>query len=148
MIQQPPVHWEHERLILVVLHKLQRRQIGQSPQCGARAGAGRASSPARSASSRTRTWCASTEPRLAAQEVLAEELLDALALPLLAGSEEGLHHLFLRLLAEAELAVRDKLFATIMGDAVERVVRVVLVEPVKRLFVIKRVTRGLFGVAI
>lgn len=71
------------------------------------------------------------EPEVRVEEVLAKPLVDAHVLHLRAGGEEELDQLLLGLLAQGELAVGVPVLTSILGGALQRVVRVVLVRPVE-----------------
>jgi hypothetical protein len=70
------------------------------------------------------------DPKVGRKELVAKHLVDPLVLHALPGSEEQVLDLGARLRPEAKLVVRVRVLPPLLGDAAQRVVRVVLVEPV------------------
>lgn len=71
------------------------------------------------------------EPEVAVEEIPAEVLVDALAFELLARAQEQTDDVLLGLVVEAELLVRVCILTLVDGRSLQRVVGVVLVEPVE-----------------
>ena len=73
---------------------------------------------------------APVQPEVAVQNFVVKEISDALVLQLLIGGEEQLHDLHGALVGDVELAVGVRVLAPVDRGAAQRVVGVVLVEPV------------------
>ena len=67
-------------------------------------------------------------PEVRLVEVLIEDVIDRLVRKLLVGREHQLQELLLRALIEAVLLVRVRVLPLLLGDAAERIVRVLLVQ--------------------
>ncbi len=130
VVQQPLDQRQHQRFVLVVLGELQRGEVrhagdlvDETVQVQLHL---QRRVPLLEGEHR-----APVQPEIAAQELLAEHLVDALVLHLLAGGQEELDDLLLRLLAEREQAVGMRVLAAIHGGALQRRVWIVLVEPIE-----------------
>ena len=73
---------------------------------------------------------APVEPEVGREDLVVEEVGDALILELLIRREEQAHDLHRALVADGELAVGVRVLAAVHGRAAERGIRVFLVEPV------------------
>ena len=130
LVQQPPVQRQDQRFVLVVLRELQRREVRQAADVVDEAVQVQLHLQ-RAVPLLEGEHGAPVKPEVAREELVAEHLVDALVLHLLTGGEEDLHDLLLRLRAEAEHAVGVRVLAAVHGGALQRVVRVVLVQPVE-----------------
>ncbi|KAG0934084.1 hypothetical protein G6F31_016175 [Rhizopus arrhizus] len=74
---------------------------------------------------------APVQPEVAVQEIAAQHLVDALVLHLLPGGQEQRDDVLLRLLGEGEQAIGMRILAAIDRGPLQRIVRVILVQPVE-----------------
>ncbi len=122
-------HRQDHGLILVVLRKAQRREIGKSADVvdialDIELHLQRAV-PVLKGEHR-----APVEPEVGIEHLVVEEVGDALVLQVLVGGEEELHDLHRALVGEVELAVGVRVLPALLGCTAEGVVGVGLVEPV------------------
>ena len=122
-------HREDHGLILVVLRKAKRREVGKTADVvdialNIELHLERAV-PVFKGEHR-----APVEPEVGVQDFLIEKVGDLLVLELLVGGEEELHDLHRALVGNAELAVGVRVLTTLFGGTAEGVVGVFLVEPV------------------
>jgi len=74
---------------------------------------------------------APVQPEVAVQKIAPQHLVDALVLHLCAGGQEKFDDVLLGLLGQREQAIGVRVLAPIDGGALQRVVGIVLVEPVE-----------------
>ncbi|MNS89953.1 hypothetical protein D3C72_1239860 [compost metagenome] len=130
VLLQPLHQRKHQRFVLVVLGELQRREVRQPTDMVDEAMQVELHLQRR-VPFLEREHRAPVQPEIAVQEIAAQHFVDALVLHLLPGSQEQRDDVLLRLLAQGEQAIGMRVLAPVDGGTLQRIVRVVLVQPVE-----------------